>query len=153
MIRKALLSLIVGAVAIHPALGQTEDPVLRKEVTALYAQWDKLVMAGDVKSLMAMVHPSFKQYDVDGKVKNYKETKAEMEAMKSMFKEPKCKITVQNVYRDGEEIVAWNSMTVSFKADMGGGKWQTQSFSAKFVETFKRFNGKLMFVSSQMLPG
>lgn len=153
MVRRLLLSLVACGLVAGGAFAQAEDAALRKEVQAIYTQFDSLVGKGDIKGIMSLLHPTFKSVDPDGKVKTYTQTRLEMESVKEMFKGAKSTIKVENVYRDGEEIAAWITMKVTFQVPDGiGKKWKTESFTGKFVETFKRFDGRLMFIRSQMLP-
>lgn len=142
-----LLALLVASMAVS----QPEDPQLRKEIEAFYAKWDKLVGANNVKGLIDMIDPSFVQVDPDGKKMTYAEMRGQMMAMLDSVREPKSKITLERVYAQGDETVAWVTMVSSFKMQAGK-KWKPMSFTMKFAETIKRTPKGLKFVFSQALP-
>lgn len=151
MIRRSVFTLILSAVVAASSFAQAEDPALRKEVQALYTRWCQLAAKKDVKALVAMLDPSFQQVDAEGRITTYTQMKSQMESIMAICKDISCKITVDNVYRDGAEITAWGSMTISFKMKQGD-KWVPQSFTEKFAETMKRVGGELKFIRSQSLP-
>ena len=149
MKRPALFAvlLLLGALAFS----QGESPQVRKELQKFYAQWDKAVMAGDVKTLHSMIHPTFVQTHADGRTSNAAQVKKEMPGMFKMAKDTKCKITLDQIQSQGNEAVAWCTMRMSFKMKQGN-KWEPVSFTGKYAETLKKFDGKWMFVASQELP-
>ena len=148
---KALQLLLISLLLSCLALAQGEDPQVRKELQKFYAQWDKAVMAGDVKTLSSMIHPTFVQTHADGRTSNAAQVKKEMAGMMKLGKDTKCKITVDQIQSQGNEAVAWCTMKMSFKMKQGN-KWEPVSFTGKYAETLKKFDGKWVFVASQELP-
>jgi ketosteroid isomerase-like protein len=149
-IRRALLAvlLILGAGA---ALAQPENPALRKEIQEVYAMWDKFVAKKDVEGAIGMLHPTFISIDKNGRTTNYEQVTKTFRSMMGMFRDPKMKIVVDQIQEQGAEVVAWVSMSISFKMKQGD-KWVPASHKAKFAETLKKFDGEWKFVASQELP-
>ena len=130
---------------------QGENPQVRKELQKFYAKFDQACMTGDVKTLNSMIHPTFVQTHADGKTSNAAQVKKELAGMVKISKDAKCKITVDQIQSQGSEAVAWVTMKMSFKMKQGN-KWEPVSFTGKYAETLKKFDGKWMFVASQELP-
>jgi len=149
MRRFALLAFLLLLASV--ALGQGEDPQVRKEIQQFYGQFDKACMTGDVKKLNSMIHSSFVQTHADGKTSNAAQVKKEISEMVKITKDAKCKITVNQIQSQGNEAVAWVTMKMSFKMKQGS-KWVPTNFTSKYAETLKKFDGKWMFVASQELP-
>jgi len=139
------------ALASSLAAAQAEDPQLRKEIQQVYTRWDKAAAAGDVDTMISMIDPSFVAIDKNGKVTNYADARKQFQGIFKTIKDPKSKITVNQIQEQGDEVVAWITMTVSFKAKQGD-KWAPVSFTAKFAETLKRVGGQWKFVLAQELP-
>ena len=148
---RVLLNSFVFVLFASFCFGQGENPEVRKELQKFYAKFDKACMAGDVKTLNSMIHPSFVQTHADGSTSNAAQVKKEIAGMVKISKDAKCKITVDQIQSQGSEAVAWVTMKMSFKMKQGA-KWNPMSFTSKFAETLKKVNGNWMFVASQELP-
>lgn len=132
------------------ALAQAENPQIRKEIQAVYAQWDKYVAAKNIEGLMSMLDKSFVGMDEEGNAATYAEVRQHMKSMAGSIADIKSKITVDHVYVQGDEVVAWVTMKLDMKFK---GSNATETFTGKFAETLKKFDGKWKFVSSQGFPG
>jgi ketosteroid isomerase-like protein len=145
---KLIAVALLGALAVS-AVSQGEDPQIRREIQAVYAKWDKLVGEGNVKALMAMIDPSFVATDAEGNTMSYGEVRKMFEDMLKSLREPKSKITVNQIQQQGDEVVAWVTMKASAKMKQGD-KWVPMAFTMKFAETFKRVNGQWKFIASPL---
>jgi ketosteroid isomerase-like protein len=152
MKKPALFALMLLLTAFSRlAFAQAEDPQVRKEIQRHYAKWDKLVAEGDFKSLFAMLDPSFVGMDKNGRAANCAAAKKQIESMFKNVREPKSKIVVKQIQSQGSEVVAWVSMTASFKMKQGS-SWKPMSFTSNFAETLKKIDGQWRFTASQELP-
>ncbi|HWP32037.1 MAG TPA: nuclear transport factor 2 family protein [Fimbriimonadales bacterium] len=148
---KHMIVCLLGLFLTTSLLSQGEDPQLRKEMEAVYLKWDTLAQKGDLKGLLAMIHPSFVQIDEDGKRTNYAQFKKELTEILKMIREIKSHTVVHHVYGNREECYAWVTTKASFKMKQGE-KWQTVSFTMHAAETLKRTPKGWQFVLSQSLP-
>jgi ketosteroid isomerase-like protein len=146
-----IIKCFLVAIMATVAFAQAEEAGLRKEIQAVYAKFDKLVAARDSRGLMAMLDPSFIGTDADGKSIRYAETKQMVTTMLKSMRDPRSTITVQQVQRQGDEVVAYVTMKWSCKMKRGN-KWVTESNTEKYAETLKKVNGTWRFFSSQALP-
>lgn len=149
--RLAVVFLLFAALGARFALAQAEDPELRKEIQRFYSEWDRKAKAGDLKGLLAMIHPSFTMTDKEGHVTTYSQMKSEMTKLSTMMRGIESKITVRQVQRQGEEVVAWMDMSIRAKMKTGSG-WAPMSMNTKIAETLKQFDGKWKVICSQELP-
>lgn len=149
--RLAVIFLLFAALGARLAVAQAEDPELRKEIQRFYSEWDRKAEAGDLKALLAMLHPSFTMTDKEGHVSTYSQMKTRMTGLASMMRGFKSKIAVKQVQRQGDEVVAWMDMSVSCMMKQGT-KWVPMNMKAKIAETLKQFDGKWKVICSQELP-
>jgi hypothetical protein len=147
---RATVFLIICTCAM--AFGQAEDPALRKEIQKFYGNYDKLVNEGNVPALLQLFDPSFTAIDREGRTSNWGQAKKQFTSLFKMFKDQKSKIVVDQIQAQGNEVVAWITMTVSFKMKAGN-EWKPNRITAKFAETLKRSGASWKLTSSQMLPG
>jgi len=147
--RLIFAALVAGASAL--AAGQAEDPQLRKEIQRLYGKWDRLVAAKDLNGMMAMLDPSFVSTDKNGKTASYGQFKKDFGGLLMSVREPKSKSTVNQIQVQGDEVVAWVSVRISFHAKQGT-RWVPVSFDARYADTAKRIGGEWKFVAAQELP-
>lgn len=145
----SLLVVLLTAAAF--AAAQAENLALRKQVEAVYAKWDRLMAKKDIKALLGMLDSSFVGVDLDGNTATYQEAKAHFETMMAQLQDVKSKIKVDHVYGDNNEVVAWVTMTVTWK-QKAGDKMEEMKFTAKFAETLKWTKSGWKFTYSQMLP-
>ncbi len=147
-----IVSVFVGLLTVSAfAAAQAENPELRKQVEAVYAKWDRLVAKKDVDGLSAMLDASFVGVDLDGNRATAAEARKHFEAMLAQMHDIKSKIKADHVYGDNNEMVAWVTLTVTWKQKVGG-KMEQMKFTAKFAETLKRTKDGWKFTYSQMLP-
>src|SRR6185503_12490406 len=130
MMRK--LSVLFLLLIASLAFAQSENPTLRKEIQAVYTSFDKMVAAGDVKGICALLDPSFIATDLNGKTTNAAEAKKEMANMMKTIRDQKSQITVNQIQEQGGEVVAWVTMRASGKIKQGD-KWVPMVLTQRFA--------------------
>lgn len=148
---KRMALCMFGLYLAASVLAQAEDGELRKEMEALYLKWDTLAQKGNIKGLLAMIHPSFVQIDEDGKRTNYAQLKKELVEIFKTIRDIKSNTIVHHVYGNQEECYAWVTTKASFKIKRGN-KWESVSFTMHAAETLKRTPRGWQFILSQSLP-
>jgi len=124
---------------------------LRAEIQAVYQQWDRLTAAKDIEGLAKMLDPSFKGTDPDGNVMGYKTVIRHMRSLMDQFETMRSRIVVDEVHRQGEEVVAWVTMRATVTMRQGK-KVETMHFNMRFAETLKKTPDGWKFVASQAFP-
>lgn len=147
MLKRVLILTLLFAVAAVSIAGD-----VKAEVKAVYAKWAAATEALDLDGLLALLHPSFRQVDVNGNVMGYKDMRKMMESYVGIMKD--CKVSFDFARIDGyaDEASVWVAFTASFKVKQNG-KWVHQKFTAKQYETLKKTPKGWMFTMSQDLPG
>jgi ketosteroid isomerase-like protein len=133
------------------ALAQPESATLRKEIEATYAEFNRFVAKGDIKGVLNMLDKSFVQVDANGNVMTKDQLCKEMEAMMKTISSAKSKIVVNQIFDHGNEVVAWITMTMSFKMKQDG-KWVPVSFTGQYAETLKKTPSGWKFIFTQEFP-
>ena len=149
-----VLSFAVGVFLVAQAtsaFAQSENPQIRKEIEAVYLKWDKMVAKQDVHGLLAMLDKSFVQTDRNSKVTYYPQVKQQVLSMPMIAKNCKSHITIHEIGEQGNEVVAWITMKVTFQARKGSG-WEQRTHTGRYAETLRRINGQWKFVASQEFP-
>jgi ketosteroid isomerase-like protein len=131
--------------------GQGENAQLRKEVTQLYAAFDRAVNTADFNAAFALMDPSFVAVDENGKSMTYKEFKTMVNSMKGVMKDMRSHITVQQVQGNSNEAFVWLTMRHSFSMKEGK-TWKKYDMTEKFVETLKKTPSGWKITYSQMQP-
>ncbi|MEZ0327259.1 MAG: nuclear transport factor 2 family protein [Fimbriimonas sp.] len=145
------LGLILLFVVSAFGVGQGESAPLRKEITKLYADFDRALNTGNFEAGFAMLDGSFVTVDEDGKSMTKKEFRSMINSMSGMMKNFHSSITVQQVQGGPNEAFAWITMQESFSAKQGN-KWQKVSKTEKFVETWKKTPAGWKITYSQVQP-
>lgn len=141
-----VLVTLAGAAVPVSAVGS-----LRAEIEAVYRQWDRLMAAKDVNGLAKMLDPSFKGTDPEGNVAGYKTAIRHMSSLMHRCDTLRSRIVVDELHRQGDEVVAWVSMRVT--ATVRSGKnLETMHFKMRFAETLKKTAKGWKFVASQAFP-
>lgn len=124
---------------------------VQSEVKATYAKWAAATKAMDLEGLLALLHPSFRPIDVNGKAMSYKDMKEMMKSLTSSMRDCFVKFDFIRIDGNGNEASAWVNFTMKFKQKQGR-KWVDQSFSARAFETLVKTDKGWQFTSSQDLP-
>jgi ketosteroid isomerase-like protein len=147
-----IVSVFVALLAVAAfAAAQAENPELRKQVEAVYAKWDRLTAKKDLDGLWELIDPSFVGVDLDGNRATAAEAKKHLAEILKQTHDLKSRIKVDQVQGNHDEVVAWVTMTVTWKEKVDG-KMEQMKFTAKFAETLKRTKDGWRFTFSQMLP-
>lgn len=124
---------------------------VQSEVKAVYAKWAACTKAMDLEGLMALLHPSFRQIDINGTSMGFKEMKEMMKSYVGSMKDCTASFDFERIDGFGNEASVWLSFTMKFKQKQGS-KWVEQTFSAKQYETLVKTAKGWQFTSSQDLP-
>jgi hypothetical protein len=140
MLRTVLFALVAAPV-----------PDAASEVRGVYRRIEACVEREDCDSIIAMLAPEFHYTALDGQRYDRATTATQMREFQKLMRNPKGKVTVDEVRFDGREATAW--ITMDSRAEvLDRGKWTPFSYKARYIETLRREAGKWLFTASFEAP-
>ena len=134
MILPALL--LLSSPFLLPAIRLPDDPVLRHEISALYNKWNAATAMGEIKTVLAMVHPKFEYFTPEG-TQNYRQFCDRVSHAIASSRKMKFGVAIENVEGFGNEAVAWTTYSVSAEFHQGK-KWIPFRYKLNLIDTFEK---------------
>lgn len=145
--------LFLGVLLLSLAAMASAQSNTRKEIEAVYAEVTRYMLKGDCDGIANLLHPSFREIDATGTVRNKAQTVAMMKQMVKMVRNGKGKIVIDEVHESKSEVVARITMIASMEMkNESTGKWERMSFKVKMAETLIRTPDGWRFTLTQHYP-